>query len=75
MDIVFNEKRDKVASFSCRRFPVESISAGKEFFTKKDFKVLIEQVSIKFIIYILFACFIVRMEKMLMLAVSMIFRV
>ena len=74
MDIVFNKKRDKVASFSCRLFPVETISAGKGFFTQKDFK-SIEQVSVKFIIETLFACFIVRMEKMLMLAVSMIFRV
>ena len=40
MDIVFKEKRDKVASFSYRLFPAETISAGKEFFSKKDFKVL-----------------------------------
>ena len=44
MDIVFNKKRDKVASFSCRLFPVETISIGKGFFTKKDFKVLKYQV-------------------------------
>ena len=40
MNIVFKEKRNKVASFSCRIFPVEMVSTGKEFFTKKDFKVL-----------------------------------
>ena len=63
MDIFFKQKIDKVASFSCRIFPVGTILEWKELSTKKDFKVLYKYQVLLYISSL--HAFFLRVKKML----------